>query len=202
VYSAATVTTVTVMKTVMKSIKTTCLLCGLFVLGLGMFASASLAHHGWASERILDSCQALSPEQLETTVPGTYGSILETVRHLVGSDGWYLFTLTHDRVYLIEKDRFGLPELRAEMETHGAAWSAVLADDPDPDRVLTEIDEDDGYRMDATFGIRLAQALHHGTDHRSQVCTALTALGVPPPDIDVWTFGAVVGRVEETYPTA
>ena len=36
------------MKTVMKSIKTTCLLCGLFVLGLGMFASASLAHHGWA----------------------------------------------------------------------------------------------------------------------------------------------------------
>ena len=33
-----------------------------------------------------DSSIALDPEQLETTVPGTYGSILETLRHLVGAD--------------------------------------------------------------------------------------------------------------------
>lgn len=39
---------VNVMKDVTKSIKTMCLLSGLFVLGLGMLASASLAHHGWA----------------------------------------------------------------------------------------------------------------------------------------------------------
>ena len=40
------------------------------------------------------------------------------------------------------------------------------------------------------MGIRLAQALHHGTDHRSQICTALTTLGVEPPEIDVWAFAA------------
>lgn len=39
---------VNVMKDVTKSIRTMCLLSGLFVLGLGMFAPASLAHHGWA----------------------------------------------------------------------------------------------------------------------------------------------------------
>ena len=38
------------------------------------------------------------------------------------------------------------------------------------------------------MGIRLAQAIHHGTDHRSQVCTALTTLGIEPPAIDVWDY--------------
>ncbi len=51
-----------------------------------------------------------------------------------------------------------------------------------------------------TQGIRLAQALHHGTDHRSQICTALTSLGVDPPSIDVWDFAALDGRLLEVPP--
>jgi uncharacterized damage-inducible protein DinB len=47
------------------------------------------------------------------------------------------------------------------------------------------------------MGIRLAQVLHHGTDHRSQVCTALTTLGIEPPAIDVWDYGDSVGRVSD-----
>jgi uncharacterized damage-inducible protein DinB len=94
-----------------------------------------------------------------------------------------------------------LAELRAAMEGHGAAWSAILADDPDPDAVL-ERHRDDGSETHAPVGIRLAQALHHGTDHRSQICTALTTLGVEPPFIDVWDFGLTDGRVVEVQPTS
>jgi uncharacterized damage-inducible protein DinB len=43
--------------------------------------------------------------------------------------------------------------------------------------------------------------VHHGTDHRSQVCTALTTLGIEPPLIDVWDFGEQDGRVLEVPPT-
>jgi hypothetical protein len=50
--------------------------------------------------------------------------------------------------------------------------------------------------------IQLAQALHHGTDHRSQVCTAITALGVEPPPIDVLDFGIRARRVVEITPTS
>jgi uncharacterized damage-inducible protein DinB len=71
-----------------------------------------------------------------------------------------------------------LPELRTAMERDGEACSALLAQDPDPDAVLKDVEEDDGYERDAPIGIRLAQALHHGTDHRSQICTTLTSLGV------------------------
>jgi hypothetical protein len=43
--------------------------------------------------------------------------------------------------------------------------------------------------------------LHHGTDHRSQSCTAITSLGVEPPHIDVWDFGGDVDRLTEVPQT-
>ena len=33
-------------------------------------------------------------------------------------------------------------------------------------------------------------------------CTALTALGVEPPDIDLWVYGEEIGRVIEVAPKA
>jgi uncharacterized damage-inducible protein DinB len=161
----------------------------------------AFAHHAWATLRVVDACRALSPEQLETVVPGTYGSILETVRHLVGADSWYLFALTGDRTFCIDEERMGLTELRAAMEGDGAAWSLLLGGDLNADAVFVER-RDDGSETHAPLGIRLAQALHHGTDHRSQICTALTLLGTEPPAIDVWDFGAQDGRILEVPPTS
>lgn len=80
-------------------------------------------------------------------------------------------------------------------------WSSLLAKDRDPDSVTVEFD-DDGTEAHAPMGIRIAQALHHGTDHRSQICTALTRLGVEPPAIDVWDFGLQDGRVVRTPATS
>jgi uncharacterized damage-inducible protein DinB len=161
----------------------------------------AFAHHVWATLRLVDACLPLSPEQLRTTVPGTYGSILETQRHLVGADSSYLFVTSGERTPLVDEDHMGLPELRAVMEGHGAAWSLLLAQDVDPEAVLVRR-RDDGSETHAPMGIRLAQALHHGTDHRSQICTALTTLGVEPPAIDVWDFGLQDGRVVEVQPSS
>jgi uncharacterized damage-inducible protein DinB len=101
-------------------------------------------HHVWAAVRLIDVRLSLSPEQLETVVPGTYGSILQTQQHVVGSDSWYLFTLNDDRNFLS----------------------------------------------------------HHGNDHRSQICTALTNLGLKPPAIYAWDFGLDDGRVVEITPSS
>ena len=160
----------------------------------------AFAHHSWATLRLMDTCLELSPDQLESAVAGTYGSILQTMRHLVGGDSWYLLLITGDPAFSIDEDQMSLSELRAAMETDAAAWSALLAQDLDPDTVVNDKDEF-GYERDATIGIRLAQALHHGTDHRSQICTGLTMLGVEPPVIDVWDFGLHSGGVVEVPPT-
>lgn len=159
----------------------------------------AFAHHVWATVRLVDACLALSAEQLETAVPGTYGSILETMRHTIGADSRYLIATTGDRGHLIDEDHMDLRELRTAMEGHGAAWLGLLTKDLDPDEPNVRR-HDDGSETHTTMGIRLAQALHHGTDHRSQICTALTSLGMEPPGIDVWAFADIDGRVVEVPP--
>ena len=159
----------------------------------------AFAHHIWATMRLIDTCLQLTPEQLEAAVPGTYGSIMDTLRHFVGGDSYYLSHLTGDQE--IDTDHMDLRELRAAMEADERTWIELLAKDLDADAVVKDVDED-GYERDATIGIRLAQALHHGTDHRSQICTALTTLGVEPPGIDVWDCGAQTGRVVDAPPTS
>src|SRR4030095_10500579 len=116
----------------------------------------AFAHHVWATLRLIDACLPLTREELDTPVPGTYGSILEKTRQLVEADNYYL------------------RELESEP--------------PPQHRSLTDV--------------RLAQAIHHGTDQRSQICTALTTLGLEPPLIDVWAFGVQTGRVVEVPPTS
>ena len=159
----------------------------------------AFAHHVWATVRLIDACLPLTPAQLATSVPGTYGSIIQTLRHLVDGDGFYLYCLTGDRAHAIDTDHMDLRELQSAIKTSGAAWSRLLALPADPDAITLEQD-DDGFERRATMGIRFAQALHHGTDHRSQICTALTNLGIEPPIIDVWEFGKKAGRNVETMP--
>jgi uncharacterized damage-inducible protein DinB len=160
----------------------------------------AFGHHVWATLRVIGACEALTADQLETSVPGTFGSILATLRHTVGADSWYLFRTSHGRTTPVEEDvetAMGLAELRALMESHGEVWPTVLADDLDPDEMIAST-RDDGSQSFAPMGLRLAQALHHGTDHRSQICTALTSLGIEPPEIDLWDYGREVGRVTES----
>jgi uncharacterized damage-inducible protein DinB len=159
----------------------------------------AFGHHVWATLTLLDVCRGLPPERLDTSVPGTYGSILDTMRHLVGADASYLFVLTGGTVPRIDEDAMDLDELRTAMASFGEAWQEVVRGDVDGGRELTRTRED-GSTTRAPVSIRLSQALHHGTDHRSQICTALTTIGVEPPPIDVWDYGWQDGRVVETEP--
>lgn len=157
-----------------------------------LFADA-FGHHVWATIRVLDACASLDDAQLATAVPGTYGSIIDTLRHLVGGDVFYLDILRGGDPEPFDEAGSDIPMLRAVMEGHAATWQRLIADDPDPTTVVIEY-ESNGWETHAPLGIRLAQALHHGTDHRSQVCTALTTLGIEPPSIEVWDFAHLDGR--------
>ncbi|TAM56762.1 MAG: damage-inducible protein DinB [Chloroflexota bacterium] len=157
-------------------------------------------HHVWATLRLIDVCLALTPEQLATTVPGTYGSILDTMRHLVGADRSYLALLSGDRMERIDEDASGLAELRTVMAEDGPLWTEVVQGDGDAERIVVR-HRDDGSESAAPLGIRLVQVVQHGTDHRSQICTALTTLGIEPPEIDVWAYAWAQGWLIETPPT-
>jgi uncharacterized damage-inducible protein DinB len=166
----------------------------------GSLLDAAFAHNTWATMRVIDACTDLSEEQLATGVPGTRGPILDTLRHIVAGDAVDFEIVTGTPA--VDVEEMTLSELRDAAERIGAAWAGFLSQPIDPDRMVREIDDGDGYEREAPIAFRLAGTINHGTDHQSQICTALTTLGVEPPKIDVMDFGIAVNRVFEKWPEA
>lgn len=158
----------------------------------------AFAHHVWATLKLLDACKPLTDQQLDTAVPGTFGSILKTMRHLVQSDRGYLFRLSDGANARIDTSEMDIAEMAKATEATGAGWMNLLANPPESDRLI-EGKGDEGV-VYWPAAIWVGQAIHHGTDHRSQVCTALTSLGVEPPLIDVWDYGIEHGMLHLERP--
>lgn len=159
----------------------------------GSLQGDAFAHHLWATDKILEFCGSLTNEQLAHHAPGTYGPIITTLRHLVESDRWYLTFFPNNQLPEIpEENELTVAQLREESTRNAAAWTEILAGQPDAETDIAEINPK--WEFHVPLGFRLAQATHHGTDHRSQVCTALTTLGMEPPEIDVWAYGDVTAR--------
>ena len=158
--------------------------------------SDAFRHHIWATEVILETCAGLTPEQLEAPSPGTYGPVIDTLRHIVQADSFYLRIFTDGRVELIDKEaKLDVSQLRSRFATMAPSTRRCLASDPDPDADIVE--RDDRWEFHSKMGLRLAQVVHHGTDHRSQVARRSTSFGITPPEIDLWAYGEVTGRTRD-----
>ena len=157
----------------------------------------AVAHHIWATERLIDACKDLTPEQLSAPAPGTYGPILDTFRHLFGTDCWYLTFFRDEPQRIEEGSEAGLDELRSAITSNGQDWTELVAGGLDGEADVVE--HGDGWNFHSPAGFRLAQVIQHGTDHRSQICTALTSFGVEPPGIDLWAYGEATGRTRPEY---
>jgi uncharacterized damage-inducible protein DinB len=53
-----------------------------------------IRYHLWANRRLLEACEALTPEQLAASGPGAYGTIGRTLEHLIDSEAFYTLLLT------------------------------------------------------------------------------------------------------------
>jgi uncharacterized damage-inducible protein DinB len=152
---------------------------------------AMFAHHLWATSRLIDHLEDLPRERLDDAVPGTYGSILATLTHLVDADGRYLLRLTSaSPPPYVDGGARPLATLRAELDEHGERWGAFI-DLLEAGTLQASITGREDYpdTHDAE-GLLLLQAVHHGNDHRTQVCSTLGALGADVPDLDGWAYWA------------
>ena len=159
-----------------------------------------LGHHSWATEQLLDRCASLSDEELTRHIPAIYGSTLDTVRHLVDADNWYLRCISGGDLGIEDFDADDLPlaDLRPVATATAAGWTEIVTRNLDPDAEIV-VRRSSGRVTSAAVGIRLAQVLHHGSDHRSQISSALTVLGHAPPEFDVWAYGETIGLAHEEH---
>ena len=71
-------------------------------------------YHAWATLRLIDFCAGLPLEQLEGSVPGTRGPILDTLRHIVRADyGYKMRFKVHSKPELEDEDVPSLDRMRA-----------------------------------------------------------------------------------------
>jgi uncharacterized damage-inducible protein DinB len=140
----------------------------------------------WANQRLLDACAGLTDAQLDMTTTGTFGSIRDTLMHLFGSEEGYAahFTGTPPTPRLDDFTTFaGFDELRRRALMSGTGLIDI-AEHGD----INQIFHLDGGTYEAPAIIVLIQAINHGDDHRSQICTLLSLQGVEPPYIDAWSY--------------
>jgi uncharacterized damage-inducible protein DinB len=152
-------------------------------------------HNAWATKRLIAFCRDLNPQPLASRAEGTYGSVLETLNHLVYADANYLPRVRVERPAWSadEGNLKGLDELDAMVDETAALWEVYLSDPLDA-RDLLLLDQG---AFETQASVPIGQALHHGNVHREQVCTILTRLGIEPPDLQVWAFALDTGRARE-----
>ncbi len=144
-------------------------------------------HHAWANLRLIDHCAGLPPETLEATVPGTRGTIMTTLVHLVAADQRYLGLMDGQEaaIRIHETESPSLADVRAAAELQAARWEALIDRAPELDVILPRREwADVPHAEDLLF----LQAIHHGNDHRTHVCTILGAFGLEVPDLSGWAY--------------
>jgi uncharacterized damage-inducible protein DinB len=148
-------------------------------------------YSGWARDRVLDAANRLDAAQLQTPIPGVYGSIHETLVHMAVSQ-WMWFERIQGRSphEVPTGDDFAdLAQLRAWWDTQHMASLAYLATlaDTDLDRVI-QYTNTLGQVYTRRVWHALLQVVNHQTEHRSQVAAMLTQQGVEAPATDLVVF--------------
>jgi uncharacterized damage-inducible protein DinB len=149
-------------------------------------------YHVWATEGLIAHLATLPPERLDAEVPGTYGSMLATLSHMIQSDSRYLRRFD-DPELPPEDDWEPLPleTLRHRIVEQGRRWEDKL-DVLERGELRASIrNHAGGYPdTDDAEGMLVLQALHHGNDHRTQINSTLGALGEEVPELDGWDYWA------------
>lgn len=144
-------------------------------------------HNLWANLKLLERCAQLTREQLDASISGAFGSIGDTLQHLVTAEQNYFSRIStgQRRHRLDEAPRLTLPEMMESVRATGLGlieWaSKVQAGD------TVQMDWD-GTPRDVPKTIILTQVINHATEHRAQIMVTLTQLGIEPPDLQSWAY--------------
>ena len=151
-------------------------------------------YNKWANLHLLDVCAKLSDDQLQLTAPGTYGTVAATLLHLMAAEQRYLRRLSGTAPDINERDPH-VPSLAALMQ-HAVRSGDQLIEAANRITPHDTIDEErDGQLLRLHLGVVLVQAIHHGNDHRTHVCTILGQHDIPYGNMDVWAYGEAMGAI-------
>lgn len=145
-------------------------------------------HHRWANLALIDALAALPTDVLPLCSPGTYGTIHQTLAHLVEGEERYLATLKGAGTIVARQLVVELPALAVLREAARRQADELVALSGHVGEEATVTGTYNGRPFDMPALVPLLQAYHHGSEHRTNITTTLAAHGHQAPALDVWTY--------------
>lgn len=140
-----------------------------------------------ANLQVIDACETLPEEQLDFEPQAAVrGTIRETLQHLVLAQEDYTSMLT---TFDHPPERESVPtlsELREVVVKSGRALVSLVQDFSNKS-LQSQIHLSDGYRVEPW--VFIVQVINHATEHREQIKSIMSTLGVESPRIDGWMYG-------------
>jgi uncharacterized damage-inducible protein DinB len=161
-----------------------------------ILAAEYLRHNIWATDQVLALCEKLDPHELDTTAPGSYGTIRDTIQHMVRADVSYTRRLGGRYVEPPFKwdDKPEIAQVRAYATQVGDALVEVVLQGKPDDLVREE--ENGNWVEYLAVGLWL-QSVLHGVEHRTNITTILEQLNRRPPEIELDAWGYMFTHQDE-----
>lgn len=151
-------------------------------------ATEFLFYNRWANLRLIDALSELAPEQLAASNPGAYGSIYDTLQHLIRAEARYYYRVTGitlDPPFAWD-DQPTLADLHPYAEQVSSALLEAAGQLVAPGSIAVKWD--DGRMVNLKPLNWLIQVINHGIEHRTNITTILAQLGIEAPGLDGWSY--------------
>jgi uncharacterized damage-inducible protein DinB len=148
-------------------------------------------HHRWSWLTLFDALESLPADALTLTTPGTYGTVHQTLIHLIMNQRRFVEAITSSRPVSLEPMPDPMPplaELRATFEQDAADLLAAAATVSAESVVETQFR---GQTFQIPTIVPLFQSYNHGIEHRTDVTTILAAHGHEMPAVHWWVYNDI-----------
>jgi len=146
-----------------------------------------IRYNNWANAQVFAACQNLTADQLDTAASGVYGTIRDTMEHIIRAEADYIGRLTGNgpQPPFRWRAQAALADLVAFADTVAATMLDAIQRVP-PDQIVHE--EEDGNTLDYQARALFIQVINHGIEHRTNITTILSGLGLPALEVDGWGY--------------
>ena len=152
-----------------------------------------LAHMKWANQLTIEHLQTLPNEALRAFATNPEWHVAEIMHHIVDAADAYAFRITEERCELPGESIQELESIAdlANLKVQAELVDSALQECSKLDDVQLEFKNYSGNLVNRWRSTILSQAIHHATEHRAQIASALEAKGFKPVDLDeldLWRF--------------
>ncbi len=155
------------------------------------------AYNRWANARLLDQAEKLTPEQLHAPNRGGFGSVRDTLVHLMETEFFWSGLIWRGKAIDIDWEPFEFdPNDYPDVAAIRARWAGIESDlfafidelTPEGENSLARIivwTDVGPTLLRRSLWLSMLDVFIHATQHRSEIAMALTRFGQSPGELDL-----------------